>query len=51
MVIDGSHAGIGESLVGGFVVVFACMLAGLVFTSYAELTPAGLSTVSISATG
>jgi hypothetical protein len=43
MVVDGFHAGLGESVVGGLAVVFACIAVGYVFTSYAELTPAGLA--------
>jgi hypothetical protein len=43
MVVDGFHSGIGESVIGGLVIVFACVLAGHVFTSYAELTPGGLA--------
>lgn len=43
MVVDGYHSGIGQSVVGGLVSVFGCMLAVQIFTSYVELTPAGLT--------
>jgi hypothetical protein len=43
MVIDGVHAGIGEAVVGAVVVAVAGMLSGLVATTFAELTPTGLT--------
>jgi hypothetical protein len=43
MVIDGVHAGIGETVVGAFVVAIAGMLAALVASTFAELTPTGLA--------
>jgi hypothetical protein len=43
MLINGVETAIGETVVGGFVVAIAGMVAGLVATAFAELTPTGLA--------
>src|SRR5258706_9456956 len=43
MVIQGIRADIGATVVGAFVVAIAGMLAALVKTTYADLTPTGLA--------
>jgi len=43
MVIHGIRADIGATVVGAFVVAIAGMLAALVKTTYADLTPTGLA--------
>lgn len=43
MVIDGFHAGVGETVVGAFVLAVAGLIAGGVVTTFAELTQTGLA--------